>query len=951
MERPGNRARLAQSARSTGALALSLLMTTGVVSFTRAASPEQDTYTEAKSSFEEKVRPAIFKNCLGCHTSGGHAGGLTLDTFESALKGGDRGVAIIPGKPEASLLSKAVHYADDALKMPPRGKISDPDVAIIDNWILSHSVIGPPPAVSAATAGSKTVPELSTAPAAKTKTRTEAPSAAALQMAASGEITPEQEKFFEGTIRPFFAKNCYGCHTSPPSGGLRVDSREAILKGGKDGVVIVPGHPEESLLVRALKYNGKLQMPPKGPVSNDEVAAVERWIREGAPWPKKAAISASSRVTPAQREFWSFKPVVKPAVPQVDSPWITDKTGLAGEIDRFVLAKLKEKHLEPVRDADKRTLIRRVTYDLTGLPPTPHEVAAFSSDESPKAYEALVDRLLSSKAYGERWGRKWLDLVRYADTDGGSGDFPVPQASKYRDYVIQAFNDDKPFDRFIREQLAGDLLPAKSEPEHWQNIVATGYLAGAVRLEGRSAYLSDTVDNLGSAFLGVTVGCARCHDHKFDPIPTADYYSLYGFFASTSYPDSGTDGARYQRGIVYRDPETTSREDYKTFQAQLKPIQEATAAVMRLPGTYDDLVPQLQARRMHLFEHLPDFGESAYAVQEGTPQEARIHHYGDPQDLGDEAPRGFLQVLGGQPLPANSRGSGRLQLADWLASKDNPLTARVMVNRIWQGHFGRGIVATPNDFGMRGMAPANQALLDYLAATFVENGWSIKTLTREILLSHAYRLSSMSNVANEDVDPENAFIWHHSRVRMDAEEIRDTLLADSQLLDTSPVQPHPFPPQSVWNYEQQNMFSPNPKDYETGRRTVYTMIQRTVRSPYFNLFDGPNVNASTDQRGASLTPLQALYFMNDPFPKRCAANLAAKLMAGGTTEKQNIDKAFLTIYGRPADPSEADRAASFLHTAAQVHKAHDVGTPSPRQKALEDFLKAMFASNEFMFIE
>ncbi|MDQ1469661.1 MAG: hypothetical protein QOJ99_1141, partial [Bryobacterales bacterium] len=495
------------------------------------------------------------------------------------------------------------------------------------------------------------------------------------------------------------------------------------------------------------------------------------------------------------------------------------------------------------------------------------------------------------------------------------------------------------------------LLPAKSEPEHWQNVVATGYLAGTVRLDGKPAYLSDAVDNLGSAFLGLTVGCARCHDHKFDPIPTADYYSLYGFLSSTAFPDSGTDGARYQRGMVYRNPDLASREDYKIFQTQLKPIQDATAAVMRLPGTYDDLVPQLQARRMHLFEHMPDFGESAYAVQEGTPQEARIHHYGDPKDLGDEAPRGFLQVLGGKPLPTDVQGSGRLQLADWIASADNPLTARVIVNRIWQGHFGRAIVATANDFGMRGVAPANQALLDYLAATFVGKGWSIKALTRQILLSHAYRLSSADDAANEEIDPDNAFIWRHSRTRMDAEQIRDTLLADSQLLDRSPGGPHPFPPQSVWNYEQQNMFSPNPADYATDRRTVYMMIQRTVRSPYFNLFDGPNVNSSTDQRGASLTPLQALYFMNDPFPKRCAAALAANLMTSAAPVKNQIEKAFLTIYGRPAVPAEADRAASFLHSAALAYTGHGVTNPSPQQRALEDFLKAMFASNEFMFIE
>jgi len=754
-----------------------------------------------------------------------------------------------------------------------------------------------------------------------------------------------KEQFFEAKIRPFFAKNCYSCHTSPPSAALRVDSREAIMKGGKDGVVIVPGHPEQSLLMEVLKYDGKIQMPPKGPVSNEDLASVEQWIRQGATWPNRANVSPTSRVTAAQRGFWAFQAGTMPPIPETNSLWA------ASNIDRFILKKLQEKGLKPVADASKRTLIRRMTYDLTGLPPLPSEVNAFLEDSSSASYRKMVDRLLASKSYGERWGRKWLDVVRYADTDGGSGDFPIPQASKYRDYVIQSFNEDKPFDRFVREQLAGDLLVAKSEPEHWQNTIATGYLANTVRLDGIPAYTSDAVDNLGSAFLGLTVGCARCHDHKFDPIPTADYYALYGFLASTSFPDSGTDGARYQRGIVYRDPNVTSREDYKTFQAQLKPIQDATTAVMGLPGTYDDLVPQLQARRMHLFEHMPDFGESAYAVREGTPREARIHRYGDPKDLGEEAPRGFLQVLGGKPPASGFRGSGRLQLAEWIASRENPLTARVIVNRVWQGLFGRGIVASANDFGLHGSGPANQALLDYLASSFVESGWSLKTLTREILLSHTYRLSSDTQAANEGIDPDNQFLWRHSRTRMDAEEIHDTLLADSQLLERTPAPPHPFPPQSAWNYEQQNLFTPKLRDYLNDRRSVYTMIQRTVRSPYFNLFDGPNVNVSTDRRGASLTPLQALYFMNDPFPKRCASNLAAQLIKINGDDKKRIQNAFLTIYSRPASTGEEDRALTFLSSAAKAYAAHGVTATMLQQKALEDFVKAMFASNEFMFIE
>jgi len=309
-----------------------------------------------------------------------------------------------------------------------------------------------------------------------------------------------------------------------------------------------------------------------------------------------------------------------------------------------------------------------------------------------------------------------------------------------------------------------------------------------------------------------------------------------------------------------------------------------------------------------------------------------------------------LQVLGGGALSTNVKGSGRMELADWIASPDNPLTARVMVNRIWQGHFGRGIVAMANDFGKRGMAPSNQDLLDYLAWKFVDGGWSVKKLHKEILLSHAYRLSSADSPANEEVDPDNAYLWRHSRVRLDAEEIRDTLLAESQLLDRSSSGPFPFPPQSEWNWEDQNHFAPDMSKYESDRRTVYMMVQRDVRPAYFTLFDGPNVNASTEQRTSSLTPLQALYFLNAPFPARCAGNLAS-LLKGGTAQKESVQQAFLTVFGRPATQPELERSVNFLHTAADSYRMHGVKEADPQQLAFGDFLKAMFASNEFMFIE
>ncbi len=623
------------------------------------AAHAQAPAADPEASFQNRLQPIVFKNCNGCHTFGGHAGQLSMDSLAALMKGGGRGPVVVPGHPESSLLLKAVQYGDPDLQMPPRGKLADSDIAAVEQWI--RDLPADAASVSAHPVSEPVSVKTPEAPAAAPKPTTpEAPPAATPPPAPAADvpaakITPEQEQFFESKVRPLLAQNCYSCHTRGASGGLRLDSREALLKGGKDGAVVVPGHPESSLLISALNYKTAIQMPPSGQLKTEEVAVVEQWIKDGLPWPKGSPAAPARQVTEADRAFWAFHVPDRPAVPVVPA---AKSTWAHNDIDRFILTKLEEKHLKPVADADKRTLIRRVTYDLTGLPPTPAEVQAFLDDKSPKAYEQLIDRLLASKSYGERWGRMWLDVVRYADTSGGGGDYPIAQAAKYRDYVIQSFVDDKPYDRFIREQIAGDLLPSQSEPEHWRNVIATGYLAGTNRYENKPVHVSDAVDNLGSAFLGVTVGCARCHDHKFDPIPTADYYALYGILHSTNYAHPGDDEIRYQKDFTYRDPEALKREDWKIFQQQLKPIQGAIDAVLQLPGTYDDLLPQLEARRMHLFQHMPDLGESAYAVTEGTPEDAKIQIYGDQRNLGDQVRRGFLQVLGGSALPPDAKGSG-----------------------------------------------------------------------------------------------------------------------------------------------------------------------------------------------------------------------------------------------------------------------------------------------------
>jgi len=484
----------------------------GPISTASSFQKQEDTYAT-------QIKPILAKNCYGCHIMA-MKGGLRLDSKEAILHGGGSGSVVIPGHPEKSLLFKAIQYKDENLQMPPKGPLPFNDVAAIEQWIRDGA-----PIMEAVMLPTATI---------------SAPTATGL----SPQIASAQEQYFETKVRPLLASKCYGCHAGMQAGGLRLDSREAMLKGGKDGIVVDAAHPENSLLLKAIHYNMKaLKMPPTGQMEDSDIAIIEQWVRDGMAWPAGLPTVQTATVTEKDRSFWSYKKPVKPAVPAVKSKWAYN------DLDRFIFAKLEEMHLAPVRDADKRTMIRRVTYDLTGLPPTPQEIIAYMADKSPDAYAKLVDRLLASKAYGERWGRVWLDVVRYSDTSGDGADYPVPDIYKYRDYVVQSFAQDKPYDRFIREQIAGDLLPAKTESEHWQNVIATGYLANASHTDDP---ISDAVDNIGYAYLGTTVACARCHDHKFDPVPTADYYGMYGVLASSHFAATGYEEVRYQRGLISR---------------------------------------------------------------------------------------------------------------------------------------------------------------------------------------------------------------------------------------------------------------------------------------------------------------------------------------------------------------------------------------------------------------
>ena len=767
--------------------------------------------------------------------------------------------------------------------------------------------------------------------------------------------------FFEKRVRPILADHCYECHNAEKGktkGGLNLAVREGWVHGGDSGTAIVPGKPDDSLLVTAVRYWDKdLQMPPKKPLQPAEVNDLIEWVKLGAPDPRTgtAVVASAPAAKPGAlslkgADHWAFQPVHEQKPPTVqDRAWLRD------DVDAFTLAKMEAAGVKPALDADRRTLIRRVTFDLIGLPPTPEEVQDFLNDPSPDAFARVVDRLLASPRYGERWGRHWLDLVRYADTCGNASDYPVPQAYKYRDYVIRAFNDDMPYDRFIREQVAGDLLPESltAGGPSIEPVVATGYLASARRFGGGEGEphltIEDTIDNLGHTFLGLSLNCARCHDHKFDPIANTDYYALYGVFSSTVFPHPGSEGKNRPEHLVPLLPKPELEAAKKLWQdklaaldAEAKTDDAEKVAAEKQPDSperkakIDAAVKAAAAAREQrkILKDAPPY-ELAYAVSEGTPGNARLQVRGDPKRLGDEVPRHFLTVLGGASLAGH--GSGRLELANALADAKNPLTARVLVNRLWQYHFGRGLVTTPNDFGTRGLPPTNPELLDFLARKFVEGGWSIKSMHRLLLLSHTWQLSSEGRGST---DPENKLWSRAERRRLDAESIRDALLFVSGTLDLQPGAAHPFPPVHTWSFTQHNQFFAT---YDTNQRSVYQMQQRLRRHAFLGLFDGSDPNSSTALRQESTTPLQSLFMMNDKFVHERAKDFSTRLTGAGPEDTRRIETAFLTLYARPPQPEETQMASEYL--------AKLVAAKLPPAEAWQSLSRALLGANEFLYLD
>ena len=747
--------------------------------------------------------------------------------------------------------------------------------------------------------------------------------------------------FFESKIRPVLATHCFECHGHKDKGGLKLDSREAILQGGDSGPAIVLGKPQKSLLMTAVQHaDSELEMPPKKKLPPEAIADLSQWIRAGAVWPEGKGLGfATGEITDEQRKHWAYQPLK-------GNPAQTP----AGEnfIDAHVRGRLKEQGLQSVDLADRRTLIRRVTFNLTGLPPTPMEVEAFLKDQKADAWHRVVERLLASPRYGERWGRHWLDLVRYADTAGDAGDYPIPEAYKYRNYVIDAFNKDKPYNQFVREQIAGDQLPAENEEQRWEQTIATGYIAISRRIgvsphKLRHITIEDTLNNLGKTFLGLTIGCARCHDHKFDPIPTADYYALYGIFDSSVYPHAGAEHSPHRHSFVYRMGKAKADEVLKPFRSKLEPWNKKERDQFNLYQSFQREVVTgsitrqsvwaglegIRARRAEVAKTFPN-SDIAYAIVDGSASDVSIHKQGNPRDLGPKVRRGFLQILGGQQLQENTKGSGRLELANWLTSSAEPLLARVIVNRIWHYHFGRGLVSTPSDFGVRGTAPTHPELLDMLAQYFIKSGWSMKTMHRLILDSETYRMAASEHAGNLAKDPDNHFLWRANRRRLDAEELRDSLLTFSAQLDITPGGRHPFPHRLTYFYRQHEPFQ---EKYVSNKRSIYQMQQRIQKNPYLDMFDGPDGGLHLGDRKASVTTLQALYFMNSKFIHEQAEAITERL-----PEEQKVEYLYELVFNRRAEEKELEFAESYF--------AKD----NSRQR-WAGYVRSMLSSNEFLFVD
>jgi mono/diheme cytochrome c family protein len=801
--------------------------------------------------------------------------------------------------------------------------------------------------------------------------------------------TPEQVEFFETKVRPVLHDNCFACHNDKSQqGGIRLDSMAAMLKGNSGGPTIIPGDPDKSPLIHVVHYDGKVKMPPSGKLKPEEIQALADWIKMGAPWPgvKKSDLlkmpKTAEEFSEAARKHWAFQPIRKPQPPQVkNTAWVRTP------IDQFILAKLEAKKLTPAPRADRRTLIRRATFDLIGLPPTQEEINAFVNDKSPDAWEKVIDRLLASPHYGERWGRHWLDIARYADTKGYvfTEDINYYNAYTYRDWVVRAFNEDLPYDQFLIKQLAADRLP---QTDDRRDLAAAGFLSLGRKFIGDNNLVNDDmIDVVTRGTMGLTVTCARCHDHKFDPIPTKDYYSLFSVFNNTVVSDpppiispkevrepfeahrTKLNKATADREWQIRDQINRLRDiGMKTPDKQPEPVRKTLQELRpgQLPngGQYNIILPHFTPEATAKIAEL-DKTIAALKAEPVTPVEfgvgiqdraqvigQKVHIRGNPGNQGAEVQRQFLAILSPKDRKPFSNGSGRLELAQSIANKDNPLTARVLVNRVWMYHFGQAIVRTPGDFGLRGEKPTHPQLLDWLAATFMQQGWSHKKLHRLIMLSSAYQMSSAQNPKGFAVDPENRLVYKQNQQRLDLEAFRDSLLAATGQLD-----------RKLGGKAEEITRPPYSK-----RRTVYAYIDRNNIKALFRTFDFANPDMSSPTRPNTTVPQQALFLMNSGFVVDQARALADEVskaqvsprtikLKNGKTETESADAArvrlvYGKLFGRQPTASEIALGESYVKQAVEPRPnqawSYGYGTVNAQTRKLDGFTPLThFANNQY----
>ena len=1120
-----------------------------IVAGGKVTASGDDSAAGSPQFYASRITDILNDNCLSCHDETAH-GGLRLDSYAGILAGGKDGRVVVPGDPDNSLMIQAIRRMGN-LKMPPKRPLKDADIADLVAWVKagapgadptpdeiaarikaapatttfiapseSASEPSPTPASAPASMPAEASASASAAakPAAQTAVMNPGKAVAELRTASSPgfvkitSIAPDAD-FFEDRVRPILANNCYECHSDSPSSNFRLDNKADFEKGGRRGAPVVPGDPDKSLLIQAIRQTGQLKMPKGGHLHEDEIATLEQWVKMGAKWSDgpSAPLAPSAKTgnfSEKQRAFWSFQPLRTAAPPTIQDAKYAHWARTP--IDRFILSGLNSAGLRPAPEADRRTLIRRATFDLTGLPPTGEEVNAFLNDKSANAWEKVVDRLLASPRYGERWGRHWLDVARYAEDDvrgldpKGRGFMPFQGAYRYRDWVIKAFNSDLAYDKFVTLQLAGDRLPYKTEAEREDNLTATTYLGAgpwvwdqAEPVQGRADERNERVDAVTRGLLGLTVACARCHNHKYDPIGQRDYYKIVGIFASSTYeeypvvskaaaaaydkkdleaaklqadlrdytsnlsrqladalsvqtsdymvaawnvlgkpkktvdevsakkkldpevlqrwvdylpkdhaypylndwkamiasPDSSEEQARvlgdaFQKLILgirakgaeideqndiirakndvpkhhYLDAKPSEFETFDQFcpgcELELKALPTDEAKLYEelfvtqsgdqdkkfIPGVMTfmgwsltrRLGPQWQAyiesQQKKIDDIEKELKDAPYPYVNGMADKAKaidvkLNIRGNPHSMGDAVPRAFLTVLSPPDAKPYSQGSGRLEFAGDIAN--HPIATRVIVNRVWKWHFGTGIVNTPDNFGVMGDKPSNPDLLEFLSSEFVAHGRSIKWLQREIMLSSVYKTEVTESPEAHEKDAANRLYSHFNRQRLDAEELRDSILFAAGDLDLKDIS---GPSE---DFSEDNL-----------HRTVFCKISRFRLNNYLMVFDFPNPSFTSEQRFSSNVPLQQLYFMNNPFVFKQAGVLAERVESEATQEAK-ISRTYEYLFQRKPSADELQLGMKFLSTTPEKPGYTVEGKPVT---AWSEYARALLSSNEFQFV-